>query len=120
MSLVGTTLYNHHNHSDVVRAVAWSPDGKYVASASYDGTVQTWNALNGSDISIFGGYSNRVTAVIWSLDGTRIAFADYAKTVEVWDVITKYRVLSYRGHTDIVYSLAWSPQSCTCHCIVTR
>ena len=41
----GTTLYTYRGHSSAVGAVAWSPDGKRIASGSVDGTVQVWEAI---------------------------------------------------------------------------
>ena len=45
---LGTVLFTYQGHSDFVDAVAWSPNGQLLASASGDGTVQIWRASNGS------------------------------------------------------------------------
>ncbi|GAC1566546.1 MAG: hypothetical protein NVS3B14_09760 [Ktedonobacteraceae bacterium] len=43
---IGTTLFTYAGHTDFVDAVAWSPDGRYIASGSWDNTVQVWQASN--------------------------------------------------------------------------
>jgi len=55
---IGSTLYTYHGHHNGVSAVAWSPDGKLIASASYDKTVQVCNALNGQLDSVYRRHSN--------------------------------------------------------------
>ena len=81
----GTLLYTYWGHSDVVSAVAWSPDGSRIASGSGDTTVQVWNAADGSNAYTYREHTSTVHAVAWSPHGSRIASASSAdKTVQVW------------------------------------
>src|SRR6266704_541280 len=57
---IGSTLYTYRGHSDWVTAVAWSPDGKSIASASFDKTVQVWQASTGRHILTYQGHSDTV------------------------------------------------------------
>ena len=61
-------LYVYARHSSRVTAVVWSPDGKYLASASYDKTVQIWHAANGVHVMTCLGHFERVQALAWSPD----------------------------------------------------
>jgi WD40 repeat protein len=86
--------FTYQGHSDYVSAVAWSPDGKRIASASGDHTVQVWDALTGNNAYTYRGHvdfywghftSNAsVNAVAWSPDGKRIASSSNDSTVQVW------------------------------------
>ncbi len=78
--------FTYTGHSDAVSGVAWSPDGKRIASASSDGTVQVWNAANGSALSTYRGNTSEMLAVAWSPDSTHIASASNDKTVQIWRV----------------------------------
>lgn len=106
---MGTTLVTYHGHRDRVLGLGWSPDGKYIASASADKTVHVWDAVTANSVMSYPGHSAWVKAIIWSPDGTAIASAGADTTVQLWDALTGRTLLLYRGHTNIVTTLAWSP-----------
>ena len=104
-----TTRYICSGHTSRVTAVAWSPRGTHIVSASYDKTVRVWDTSHGFSTIIYRGHWDRVQAAAWSPDGTRIASAGDDGTVQVWDATTGQHVLSYRGHSNAVTAVAWSP-----------
>ena len=81
---LGKTLYTYRGHRSMVTAVAWSPDGRRIVSASYDGTAQVWDALTGSGVLTYRRHFGTVNAVTWSPDGKRIASGSLDETVQVW------------------------------------
>jgi serine/threonine protein kinase len=101
--------YVYRGHRYGVDAVAWSPDGKRIASGSYDTTVQVWDAIDGGHVYTYKGHSSDVNAVAWSPDGERIASGSGDGTVQVWDVVVGNHVFTYKGHSGWVWAIAWSP-----------
>ncbi|HJT55153.1 MAG TPA: helix-turn-helix domain-containing protein [Ktedonobacteraceae bacterium] len=104
-------LYVYRGHSDLVTSVVWSPDGKRIASGSYDHTVQVWHALSRSRVLVYRGHHNDVvTAVGWSPNAHYIASgADHS--VQIWNPASGSHILTY--DQGLVAPVAWSPD-CTC------
>ena len=90
-------------------ALAWSPDGKQVASCGADGTVQVWNPIKGYPFATtYSGYAAEVNAVAWSPDGKQIASGGSDGDVQIWDAATgsNFPLFTYRGHTGKVNAVA--------------
>jgi serine/threonine protein kinase len=105
----GTLLGTYRGHTHRVQALAWSPDGTYVASASRDKTVQVWQAATGKLICSLQGHTEQVQAVTWSPGGRYLASAGDDGTVRIWEVPAGRGIYTYGSGAPIVHALAWSP-----------
>ena len=103
------TYYGNVGRHRFVRAVAWSPDGKRIASGDGSGVVQVWDAADGGHVYTYRGHTDIVYAVAWSPDGKRITSGGLDTTVQVWDAADGGHVYTYRGHSEGVHAVVWSP-----------
>ena len=94
-------------HQQAVTAVAYSPDGQHLASASRDRTVKIWNAATGEELHTLS-HEDDVLAVVFSPDGRYLASTGRDKIVRIWDAKTWKERFALRGHNEHVRSLAFS------------
>ncbi|MBD2118561.1 MULTISPECIES: serine/threonine-protein kinase [Microcystis] len=86
-------------HSDEVFSVAYSPDGRYLASGSIDQTIKIWEVATGKELRTLTGHSGGVFLVVYSPDGRYLASGSSDKTIKIWEVATGKEL-----HTLTVYS----------------
>ncbi len=108
-----TLLHTLRGHSDWIGRIAWSPDGKILASPSKDHTIRLWDAQTGQHLRTLKGHSGIVSSVAWSPDGKALASGSTDNTIRLWNAQTGRSIRTLEGHSDIVYSVAWSPDGKT-------
>ncbi len=111
-SQLGEVLMTY-THADWIAALAWSPGGKYIASASYDKTVQVWEPLSGRLQTLYRGHKGLfqkgiVHSVSWSPDSTCIVSGSDDKTAQIWDAKTGKQLVVYRTHSEGVTAVSWA------------
>jgi len=96
-------------HMQLVNDVKFSPDGRRIASASFDKSIKLWDGRTGKYLASLRGHVGAVYQISWSSDSRLIVSGSADSTLKVWDV-GKTKILGdLPGHADEVYAVDWSP-----------
>jgi WD40 repeat protein/serine/threonine protein kinase len=112
---VGRELLTLAGHTRGVNCVAFSPDGRWIASGcgtvdqQGNGEVKIWDSQTGQERLTLGGHMSLVWCVAFSPDGRRLATGGGDHNVKIWDLTTGQEALTLREHRHAVWSVAFSP-----------
>lgn len=95
-------------HLGPIHGLAFSPDGRRLASASHDETVRVWNMQDGREIWTLRGHTNNVMSVAWSPDGKRLVSGSWDRTARIWSAQSGMTEATLAGHAQDVLGVAWS------------
>ncbi len=95
-------------HRDMIYALALSPDGKTLATGSYDQKIKLWNVADGKERKTLSGHNGAVFAVAFRADGKLLASASADRTVKLWDVASGDRRDTLSQPTREQFAVAWS------------
>ena len=101
-------------HTSWINSIAFSTDGRTLASGSWDNTVRLSDALTGAHQKTLTGHTGVILSIAFSPDSTILASGggDRDNTIRLWDVLTGHQK-TLTGHTDGVSSIAFSPDGGT-------
>ncbi len=110
-NLKGDTLYSrsvlHHNR--FVHSAFFSPDGRFVVTASWDGIVRIWDVVSGIPVTKPIRHEGNVNSAVFSPNGEYVVTASSDSTARVWNASTGEPLTPLLQHNDVVYSAIFSP-----------
>ena len=107
----GGKLVDLRGHQGHVNEAAFSPDGKWVVTASKDGTARVWNAASGEQVFKVGDERNAMHSAAFSPDGRWIVTACDDSAARIWYADTGREYFKLSGHRGPVFCAAFSPDS---------
>jgi DNA-binding beta-propeller fold protein YncE len=105
----GGPLVEMIGHNDVIQTAIFSPDGKRVATASYDRTITLWEVATGKPTRSFTGHNGAILSIAISPDGKLLVSGSADETVKVWDVESGQRLDTMSQSQGEVHAVAITP-----------
>lgn len=96
-------------HGAEIMSISWSPEDRYIGTASVDTTVRIWSSDFATLLATLHGHKYGVNKAAWSPDGKRLATCSYDRTIRIWSVLDWSCTHTFHAHDDDVTDAAWSP-----------
>ena len=96
----GRQLHQLNSHTAWVRSIAFTPDGKILASGSGDRTIRLWNVETAQCLQILTGHTSGIQSLAFNRDGTLLVSGGNDKTVRLWNIQTGQCLKVLPGHTN--------------------
>ena len=94
-----------HGHTDILTSAAFSPDGKYIVTASRDRSIRIWNSLTEHGRLAYYGHTGAVNDAVFSPDGRWAVSASSDNTARLWDTQNLLPPVILNGHKDSLNSV---------------
>jgi WD40 repeat protein len=107
----GKLVRTFEGHTDELRGLAFSPDGKFVLSGAFDKTARLWVVETGKEARRFVGHERALRQVALSPDGKRALTSSLDGTARVWDVANGKEICRFEDHNADVLAVAFTPDS---------
>jgi WD40 repeat protein len=105
----GRLIHLLWGHDDVVSSCVFSPDGRFIASTSWDHTVRIWNVKTGQLYCTFSGHTDWVMACAFSPDGLKVLSAGNDETLRIWNIPSEAMNDVVEANPGSVMSCRYSP-----------
>ena len=97
-------------HQKTISQIEYSPDGKLIASASWDRTIKLWHAQTGKLIDTLAGHENGINSIAFSPDSQTLISGSEDRTIKIWDIQDQPKqIKTLTGHADSIKAVEVSP-----------
>ncbi len=105
----GKMLNSLSGHSSAIASVAFSPDGKILASGDWEGRIKLWGVRTGKELKTLSAHSELVQSVVFSPDGKSLASAGSDNLIKVWDTTRGTAIATFPAQDGVVNAISFSP-----------
>jgi WD40 repeat protein len=106
-------IANLQGHKEMVNAVAFTHDGKILASGSQDKTIRLWDTDMAKELAVLKGHTGAVNSLVFTKDGKTLISGSYDRTIKIWDVEKRKELKTLKAEPDAIWAIALTPDEKT-------